>query len=415
MGQDSAVLLNFPKNNKSWKRNKLNLHKKGSVYDRSGKLYVYFSYMQNRVREPSGLVDTLDNRKKLRLFLDKIAIEIAEESFIFADYFPYSKKKAYFTELEGRNNIIEPKDITFGDYWKKWFNEMQASMSISKRQDYTKIVDYYLLPYFKDMTFADFRLITMKKFVAHLSGMKNRFGNPLLPSTINNIFIPLRGVTADAFAEYEFSIPDPFVGLKMPKRQKTRVNPLTFDEFGKFISVVNPWYAPYFEFAVTTGLRPSEQVALKWSAISDDYIEIELSRVKGYEKKELKTESSKRSIENRPAINDILERQRKLSARFNSEYVFVNLHGRVINQDKMRQLWERAEKKAGLSHRRMYELRHTFASWALAAGEQPGWVAKTLGHTDLTMVYSVYARYIPDLKKNDGGKFETLYTKKHLK
>ncbi len=78
------------------------------------------------------------------------------------------------------------------------------------------------------------------------------------------------------------------------------------------------------------------------------------------------------------------------------------------------QLWERTEIKAGLPHRRMYELRHTFASWALAAGEQPGWVAKTLGHTDLTMVYSVYARYIPDLKSDDGGKFETLYTKKHL-
>ncbi len=141
---------------------------------------------------------------------------------------------------------------------------------------------------------------------------------------------------------------------------------------------------------------------------------MELSRVKGYEKEDLKTESSRRSIENLPAVRKILEKQRKLSARFKSDYVFVNTHGRVINQDKMRQLWEQTEKKAGLEHRRMYELRHSFASWALAADEQPGWVAKTLGHSDLTMVYTVYARYIPSLKKDDGGKFEQLYSKEQL-
>jgi integrase len=30
-----------------------------------------------------------------------------------------------------------------------------------------------------------------------------------------------------------------------------------------------PWYRPYFEFAVQTGLRPSEQVALRWTSIDE--------------------------------------------------------------------------------------------------------------------------------------------------
>ena len=31
-------------------------------------------------------------------------------------------------------------------------------------------------------------------------------------------------------------------------------------------------------------------------------------------------------------------------------------------------------------------MRHTFASWALAAGDTPEWVAKTLGYVDITIL-----------------------------
>ena len=57
----------------------------------------------------------------------------------------------------------------------------------------------------------------------------------------------------------------------------------------------------------------------------------------------------------------------------------------------------------------MYETRHTFASWALAAGETPEWVARTLGHVDTSMVYRTYGRYIPNLTRQDGSAFERQY------
>jgi integrase len=57
----------------------------------------------------------------------------------------------------------------------------------------------------------------------------------------------------------------------------------------------------------------------------------------------------------------------------------------------------------------MYEIRHTFASWALAAGETPEWVARTLGHVDTSMVYKTYGRYIPNFTRQDGSAFERMY------
>ena len=59
--------------------------------------------------------------------------------------------------------------------------------------------------------------------------------------------------------------------------------------------------------------------------------------------------------------------------------------------------------RAGLSRRIMYQTRHTFASNALAAGKAPSWVAAMLGHASPEMLFSVYARYIPNRARRDGS------------
>jgi integrase len=69
-------------------------------------------------------------------------------------------------------------------------------------------------------------------------------------------------------------------------------------------------------------------------------------------------------------------------AGLQAPYVFLNNCGRPVNQVSIRQVWVTAMRKSGLPFRRMYETRHTFASWALAAGESAEWVARTLGHVN---------------------------------
>ena len=146
-------------------------------------------------------------------------------------------------------------------------------------------------------------------------------------------------------------------------------------------------------------MRPSEQVALKWSAVDDQFIHIELSLVRNLEKADLKTAASNRRIDIRASMKKVLETQRAQMASFQSPYVFLNVEGRPILQNKLQELWMRAMKKSGLPYRRMYETRHTFASWALAVGESPEWVARTLGHTTTAMIYKICGRYIPNLTR----------------
>ncbi len=65
-------------------------------------------------------------------------------------------------------------------------------------------------------------------------------------------------------------------------------------------------------------------------------------------------------------------------------------------------MWYPALEKAELAQRDLYTTRHTFATHAPAAGEDPGWVAKMLGHTTLQMIFTTYYRYLPNLVRRDG-------------
>ena len=44
---------------------------------------------------------------------------------------------------------------------------------------------------------------------------------------------------------------------------------------------------------------------------------------------------------------------------------------------------------------RMHDLRHTYASLALARGASPYWVSEQMGHSSYKVTLDVYAHYIP--------------------
>jgi len=63
-------------------------------------------------------------------------------------------------------------------------------------------------------------------------------------------------------------------------------------------------------------------VALKWGAVDDRFVNIELSRVRNVEKADLKTPESNRRIEIRSSIRKVLEEQRIQVAGCQTPYVF---------------------------------------------------------------------------------------------
>jgi len=118
-----------------------------------------------------------------------------------------------------------------------------------------------------------------------------------------------------------------------------------------------------------------------------------------------KTKRSVRDVTMLPPVVEAMRDQRRYTMG-KSEYVFVNQYGRPVLPDSMNQsIWKKTLEKAGLADRRMYETRHTFATFMLDAGELPGWVQRMMGHETLQMIHEKYYSYIKNYQRDDGKAF----------
>jgi integrase len=57
-------------------------------------------------------------------------------------------------------------------------------------------------------------------------------------------------------------------------------------------------------------------------------------------------------------------------------------------------------RKAQLTHREPYQLRHSDASMLLMAGAHPAYLAKQLGHKDWGMIRTIYAQWVSNDNPN---------------
>jgi integrase len=60
------------------------------------------------------------------------------------------------------------------------------------------------------------------------------------------------------------------------------------------------------------------------------------------------------------------------------------------------------------------QMRHTFATLHIAAGESITWVSKMLRHSDVETTLKRYNRFIPNLMREDGSAFEKVFNKSEI-
>jgi integrase len=297
----------------------------------------------------------------------------------------------------------------FASFAKQWIEESRAGWKASTVAQYQQVLKSQLLPAFSNLRVSAIMESRMRQLLTQLqdAGLSAR--------RINLALLVLKMILRTAVRR-RFLREDPTEHVRGLREPKTEVDPLDPDMVAAFLTACPPWWRPYFTVAFWTGARPNELAALHWGDVdaTRGIVRIRAGRYRGKEGPP-KTASSVRDIDLLPAVVEALKAQKSQQAAERlkagrgapepgQDYVFTGPECGLLNVNALRdRVWYPTLAKAGLSRRTMYQTRHTFASNALAAGEAPSWVAAMLGHASPEMLFSVYARYIPNRTRRDGS------------
>ena len=378
-----------------------------SICRRRGRLVVDFRYRGVRCREQTRLEDTQPNRRKLRKVIDRMEAEILLRTFDYAAYFPDSPRVAKLRALETRTTRAISGTPTFAEFAEIWFVECSVGWRHSHRETIRGDLDRHLIPRFGDRLLTEIDKAAVLKFRAEL-GSRKRNGprQGLAAATINRILVPLRSILNEAADRYGF--PSPMLGVKSLKVPRSKVEPFTLNEVRRFIAAVREDFRPYYTVRFFTGMRTGEIDGLKWKYVDFERRQILVREtfVMGRETY-TKNDYSQREIAMSEPVFRALQAQRERTR--DHAFVFCNAQGNPLNYNNVaRRVWHPMLRHLGLAPRKPYQTRHTAATLWLAAGENPEWIARQMGHATTEMLFRVYSRYVPNITRRDGSAFEAL-------
>ena len=381
----------------------------GSIRVRAStqKLFFDFKYRGTRCREQTALDDTPANRKKLQSLLKRIEAEITLGTFEYHKYFPDSPRAQEFTRQAELQRARGAHDTPlFSEFSQTWLDEMR----IQWRRSYTETVEgtleNYLIPEFGESEVGHITRQEILSFRASLAKVETRSKKPLSASRINRIMTPLRMILGEAANRFEFT--SPYQGIKSLKVPRSDVEPFSLEEVRLILDTVRKDFTNYYTVRFFTGLRTGEIDGLQWDCVDFQrrQILVRQALVEG-KIEQTKTDGSYRHVEMSQLVLDALKDQKKATG--SNTFVFCNREGNPLNHNNVtKRVWYPLLRHLGLRKRRPYQTRHTAATLWLAAGENPEWIARQMGHTTTEMLFRVYSRYVPNLTRRDGSAFERL-------
>ncbi len=185
-------------------------------------------------------------------------------------------------------------------------------------------------------------------------------------------------------------------GIDNPQRRYTEKQPFeSWAELEALAAELGPRYGPLVLLAAATGLRPGEWIALEQRDIDRDARVVYVRRAyRNGRVKCPKTEASVRAVPLQAIALGALE---WLPGKEPSPLVFPSPRGSYFDLHNFRNRhWKPAQRAAGITPpRRVYDLRHTFATFALRAGISTFDLSRYMG-ASLTMIDRHYGHLARD-------------------
>ena len=309
-------------------------------------------------------------------------------------------------------DLSEDCNMTLGKWIDKWINEyMIFSVRPSTITAYQTLIDNQIKPYLGERSLSALTTNEIQKFYNTLKKYgrvhpDKVHGTELADSMIRKTHMLLHEALGMA-VQQRLLITNPTNGTTIPKNNypaKQIFNDEQLDRFMEIIKSDEKWY-DFFYTEITTGLRKGEICGLKWEDFDEHSGTLKIRRSVGRLKDgflpvgETKTETGTREIILPPSTAELLK-SRKESAV--SDWIFPNLcnPNEPINPQSAYTHLKVVLKQADLPLIRFHDLRHTFATHAIAGGVDAKTLSGILGHTNASFTLDTYTHITTDMQKN---------------
>lgn len=274
--------------------------------------------------------------------------------------------------------------VTFEAFAARWTAARAADWSPNTQRVYDQVLRIHLLPAFGHRALASIGPEAIQLYkVSRLKGGPDR--KALRPKTVVNHLAVLSAMFEDA-VEWEVLSRNPVRKVRMPRPevQEARTQAWSVEEARSFLVVVEadaPEWLPLFAFALRTGLRLGELAGLTWGDIDLDrcLVHVRRSLSNGHT-----TVPKGRRSREEPLPAELVPLMQAHRARVQGKRVFISADGRELTPDRVKSVFRRCTRRAGVPVIRFHDLRHTYGTHlAMHSGAPQRVVQELMGHADI--------------------------------
>ncbi len=301
-----------------------------------------------------------------------------------------NKKLAGEIEAKIITELVEGTYFDKGQDGKKLFQEMaekfmqeftSAKTQSSIRRD--KQLLGHLLPAFGNLLLKN---VTPARITAYKLERRHQGA---APKTINLELGLGKHIFNIGIKQLEWTRDNPFVRIPMEKLPPARTRWFTDDEIKRLYEASDDWLKPIIKLTLSTGLRESDVLDLRWQDIDlkRDVITLQVTKTKRM-----------LGLPMNNAVRELLLGLNKVR-HINCDFVFHNGNGERLSASTLRHAFDRACRRANVEDCTFHTLRHTVASKLVQSGISLYQVQMLLGHSTPSMAMR-YSHLSPDNLKS---------------
>jgi len=306
---------------------------------------------------------------------------------------------------------------TVAQFLTRWYEEcVLLSPKPMTHRTHRHRIQNHLIPAFGRIALDKLSPQDVQGFIARQTA------KGLAPATINGHLSTL-GAAMNQALKWGLIGRNPVSLVDAPREQRRERRFLSSTEAKKFLAAARGnRLESLFLVLLTTGLRRSEARGLTWDDVDFEQatltVQRQTIRVDGVNHTlSPKTASSRRVVALPATIIAALVRQRErvanerdaMGVRWQeSKLVFPSPKGKPFSETTLARELDKVCARAGLSHITPHELRHSMASFCVAANINPRLAMDALGHSTMEMTMEHYQHVSDAMRREVAGGIEHL-------